>query len=120
MMTIFLASLTGIPPLGIWIAKFTAFRALLDGAGRVTVTLDASGERFDWSELIGSLFEVRWSASPPANAFVRVPYRGHWFYIADDDLDAKTTFSLLTYLFALQSSSPGGRSPLLTVSSGGG
>jgi hypothetical protein len=89
-------------------------------AGRVTVTLDASGERFDWSELIGSLFEVRWSASPPANAFVRVPYRGHWFYIADDDLDAKTTFSLLTYLFALQSSSPGGRSPLLTVSSGGG
>jgi NADH-quinone oxidoreductase subunit N len=30
LMTIFLASLTGIPPLGIWIAKFTAFRALLD------------------------------------------------------------------------------------------
>jgi NADH-quinone oxidoreductase subunit N len=39
MMTIFLASLTGIPPLGIWIAKFTAFRALLDGADGIGYTL---------------------------------------------------------------------------------
>ena len=39
MMTIFIASLTGIPPLGIWIAKFTAFRALLDGADGIGYTL---------------------------------------------------------------------------------
>ena len=30
LMTLFLASLTGIPPLGGWIAKFNAFKALLD------------------------------------------------------------------------------------------
>lgn len=30
LMTIFLASLTGIPPFGLWIAKLQAFRALLD------------------------------------------------------------------------------------------
>jgi NADH-quinone oxidoreductase subunit N len=30
MMTIFLASLAGIPPLGGWIAKFAAFRAVLE------------------------------------------------------------------------------------------
>lgn len=30
LMTIFLASLTGIPPMGGWIAKFNAFRAVLD------------------------------------------------------------------------------------------
>lgn len=30
LMTIFLASLAGIPPLGIWIAKLQAFRALID------------------------------------------------------------------------------------------
>ena len=29
-MTLFLASLTGIPPLGGWIGKFTAFRAALE------------------------------------------------------------------------------------------
>jgi NADH-quinone oxidoreductase subunit N len=39
LMTVFLASLTGIPPLGIWIAKFTAFRALLDGADGIGYTL---------------------------------------------------------------------------------
>ena len=39
LMTIFLASLTGIPPRGIWIAKFTAFRALLDGADGIGYTL---------------------------------------------------------------------------------
>jgi NADH-quinone oxidoreductase subunit N len=39
LMTIFLASLTGIPPLGIWIAKFTAFRALLDAGDGMAYTL---------------------------------------------------------------------------------
>ena len=29
-MTIFLASLAGVPPLGGWIAKFNAFKAVLD------------------------------------------------------------------------------------------
>lgn len=33
MMTIFLASLAGIPPLGGWYAKFGAFRAVLDAGG---------------------------------------------------------------------------------------
>lgn len=39
LMTIFLASLTGIPPLGIWIAKFTAFRALLDAGDGIGYAL---------------------------------------------------------------------------------
>ncbi|MEY2957892.1 MAG: NADH-quinone oxidoreductase subunit, partial [Actinomycetota bacterium] len=38
-MTVFIASLTGIPPLGIWIAKFTAFRALLDAGDGIGYTL---------------------------------------------------------------------------------
>ncbi len=33
MMTIFLASLAGVPPLGIWIAKLLAFKAVLDAGG---------------------------------------------------------------------------------------
>ena len=39
LMTVFLASLTGIPPLGIWIAKFMAFRALLDAGSGIGYTL---------------------------------------------------------------------------------
>ncbi|PIE31442.1 MAG: NADH-quinone oxidoreductase subunit N [Ilumatobacter coccineus] len=39
MMTIFLASLTGVPPLGIWIAKFASFRAVLDAGGGLAYIL---------------------------------------------------------------------------------
>ena len=39
LMTIFLASLTGIPPLGIWIAKLAAFKAVVDAATGMGYTL---------------------------------------------------------------------------------
>ncbi|MGI9051232.1 MAG: NADH-quinone oxidoreductase subunit N [Ilumatobacteraceae bacterium] len=39
LMTIFLASLTGIPPLGGWIAKFNAFKAVLDAGNWAAYTL---------------------------------------------------------------------------------
>jgi hypothetical protein len=38
----------------------------------------------------------------PQSAAIAVPYRGHWFYIDDRDLGAKSTFALLSQLFALQ------------------
>ena len=37
-MTIFLASLAGIPPLGIWIAKLQAFKTVLDAGGNAAPT----------------------------------------------------------------------------------
>ncbi len=39
LMTIFLASLTGVPPLGIWIAKLLSFKTLLDAGGSAATTL---------------------------------------------------------------------------------
>ena len=39
LMTIFLASLTGVPPLGIWIAKLLSFKTLLDAGGSAASTL---------------------------------------------------------------------------------
>ncbi|MCB0968853.1 MAG: NADH-quinone oxidoreductase subunit N [Ilumatobacter sp.] len=39
LMTIFLASLAGIPPLGIWIAKLAAFKAVVDAASGLGYTL---------------------------------------------------------------------------------
>ena len=39
LMTIFLASLTGIPPLGIWIAKLQAFKAVLDAGSSAAYVL---------------------------------------------------------------------------------
>ncbi|NNE11273.1 MAG: NADH-quinone oxidoreductase subunit N [Ilumatobacter sp.] len=39
LMTVFLASLTGIPPLGIWIAKLQAFKTLLDAGDTAAYVL---------------------------------------------------------------------------------
>ena len=88
-------------------------------AGLVTLTRDADGQPFDWSRVTGRLMRVHASKEPPTNAYVRIRYRDHWFYIADDDLNAKTTFALLTYLFSLQSTASESTAPVLTVSTGG-
>lgn len=84
-------------------------------AGLVTVTRQENGERFAWQEVVGGLLAVHSSDSPPTSAAVGVRYRGHWFYIADNDLNSKTTFSLLSYLFALKSGNLDARQPLLTL-----
>jgi hypothetical protein len=84
-------------------------------AGRVTVTKDASGKRFDWAAATGGLMHVHSGDHEPSGAAVRVRYRGSWFWIADDDLDSKTTFSLLTYLFSLKAGSREMKEPLLTL-----
>ena len=39
LMTIFLASLAGVPPLGVWIAKLLSFKTLLDAGGTSASTL---------------------------------------------------------------------------------
>jgi hypothetical protein len=89
------------------------------GAGWLTDTRVRDGSAFDWEQLTGRLFRVRQSASRPGSHFTAVPYRDHWFYLDDTDLNSKTTFNLLTLLFSLQASGGQGESPLLTVSAGG-
>jgi len=84
-------------------------------AGKVTITKDAAGKRFDWVEATGKLLRIHAAEQPPAEAAVRVHYRDAWFWIADDDLDSKTTFSLLTYLFSLKAGSKEMKEPLLTL-----
>ncbi len=84
-------------------------------AGRVTRTLRADGAPFDWSEVTGELFRVRSGDAAPADAFVRVRYRGSWFWIDDDDLSSKSTFGLVQQLFGLQAGSSNAGGPLLTL-----
>ncbi len=88
--------------------------SLHESQGKVTVTRRSNGERFDWSELTGRVFHVRSSEGVPEDAFVRVFYRGHWFFIADTDLNSKTTFNLLTYLFNLKAAGKTSQEPLMT------
>lgn len=89
-------------------------------AGRVTKTLKNSGAPFDWQDLFSGIFKIQSSSGlKPRNASTAVEYRGTWFYIADNDLDSKSTFSLLTQILALQSGKAAGKETPLTFSFGG-
>lgn len=88
-------------------------------SGRVTRTLKTSGKPFDWQELFSGIFKVQSSSGlKPRHSAVSVEYRGTWFYIGDDDLDSKSTFSLLTQILALQSGKAAGKETPLTFSIG--
>lgn len=85
-------------------------------AGLVTVTRNPDGTQFDWgSTPAGNVFRVRQSDDPPDMAFLAVPYRGHWFYLADNDLESKSTFMLLMQLFRLQAGAAKSVGPTLTI-----
>ncbi len=81
----------------------------------------AGRDCLDWTEtVLGDLFRVRVSAkNPGVSAYVAVRYRGYWFYIADCDLQSKSTYLLLKQLFSLQSGDPKDRSSVLNYSLGG-
>ncbi len=86
-------------------------------AGKIRPTIHHDGRPFDWQDLLGELFRVQSSDTPPVAASVSIHYRDTWFYIADNDLDSKSTFVLLTQLIALHSSPPG-TSPSMSFSFG--
>jgi hypothetical protein len=84
-------------------------------AGLVPRSVMSDGSPADWEQLTGGIFHVRVREIKPERAFVSVHYRGHWFYIDDADLESKTTFDLLTHLVSLQSVTPRGSGPIVTV-----
>lgn len=86
--------------------------------GRVTLTVGADGDVFEWNRVLGNLMTV--NTAPDFNKkrckswpFISVCYRGQWFYIDDRDLSSKSTFSLLAQLMALQTGCPD--MPVLTI-----
>jgi hypothetical protein len=83
--------------------------------GRVTRTREAGGEDFDWTRITGKLMRIRHSSRRPADPFVAVRYRGHWWYIDDSDLDSKSTFSFLSQALELLSSDVRAATPVLTL-----
>ncbi len=58
-------------------------------------------------------------STSPTNAFVAIKYRGHWYYIEDNESDSKLAFGLLRYLFQLKAAPTEKQAPLITVPVGG-
>lgn len=89
-------------------------------AGLVTVTKTKEGNEFNWDDTpAGKHFVIYSSKELPENAYISVPYRGYWFYIADDDLQTKSSFLLIQQLFSLQAGQSEAKGPTLTLPVGG-
>ncbi|MBL9044763.1 MAG: hypothetical protein JNM83_24340 [Myxococcales bacterium] len=84
-------------------------------SGLVTTTRHQDGRPFDWRELLGGLFQVRTRRDEPQAAYVKIRYRDHYFYIADNDLESKSTFMLLTEIFNMQAGQGVSLMPTLTL-----
>lgn len=87
--------------------------------GLVRPTRTADGQLFEWKDLLGGLINIHASRTAPENAAIAIQHRGYWFFVADDDASTKTTFMLLSELFALQSGEPTRQRPVLTLPAGG-
>jgi len=98
-----------------YLSQSVAIPAADEQAGKVTVTRNADGSPFDWSDVTRNLFQINSSATQPQAAAVATRYRGYWFYIDDTDLDSKSTFAFLSQLFALQAGSAEAIVPVLTL-----
>ncbi len=84
--------------------------------GLVTVTRNADGTTFDWGLTpAGRLFHICESDARPGNAFLATPYQDHWYYLARNDLESKSTFLLLAQLFRLQAGAAKSLGPTLTL-----
>ena len=82
---------------------------------RVKVTKTKDGENFNWQDILLDLFVVYSQIEKPSNASVAVKYRGHWFFIKDNDMESKYTLMLLNQISALQSGNLEKVGPVLTL-----
>lgn len=86
-------------------------------AGYVYQYIAPNGQLYNWAPLMKDLFTVYSSDSEPMDAFVKVLFHDHWFYIKNCDLDSKATFSLLVRLTTITAGQAlnSGPAPVLTV-----
>jgi len=82
---------------------------------RVKVTKTKDGQNFNWQNILSDFFVVYSQKEKPSNASVKVKYRGHWFFIKDDDMESKYTLMLLNQISALQSGDLEKVGPVLTL-----
>lgn len=83
----------------------------------VAVPPEDATATFSMDTAAAQLINIPQSNSYPSKAFVAIPYRGKWFFIADTDLNSKATFSLLLNILSLQTTG-GGAAPGLSLSIG--
>jgi hypothetical protein len=65
-----------------------------------------------WS---GPPMRVLVGAAAPQDAYVAVPYDHRWYWIADTDIQSKSTFGVLMLLFSISEAGVKGAAPIVTI-----
>ena len=65
--------------------------------------------------LFPQLLAVHHGAEPPADAYVAVPYRNQWFWIADRDQRSKQILTFLMLMFSLTEGAASQAAPVVTI-----
>ncbi len=64
------------------------------------------------------LLRIHCSPSKPDDAFIAVPYRGHWFWLDDRDMFSKRMFTFLMFIFTLVETGDKTPPPVITIPTG--
>lgn len=67
---------------------------------------------------IPPLMRIQSSSDKPADSFIAVPYRKHWYWVDDRDLRSKTLFSFLMFIFSLTETEGREGAPIVTIPAG--
>jgi hypothetical protein len=62
-----------------------------------------------------ALLKVLSGNAPPTDAYVAVPYDGHWFWIANTDIRSKYTFGAVMLMFSISDTGLPASAPVVTV-----
>ncbi len=68
-------------------------------------------------EKAAPLVRIRSGTAAPDSTYVAAPYKEHWYWIDDNDLASKRTFTFLLILFSLAETGQGPSAPIVTVPS---
>jgi hypothetical protein len=69
---------------------------------------EAEGER---------LVHIKSGAEAPADTYATVEYKGNWYWIDENDVESKRSFTFLMILFSLAETGQGVAAPVVTVPS---
>jgi hypothetical protein len=81
-------------------------------SGRVLPGLRQAGD-----EAATPLVHIRSGAKAPETAYAAVPYKGRWYWIDDNDIASKRTFTFMMILFSLAETGQTVAAPVVTVPS---
>jgi hypothetical protein len=80
--------------------------------GRTTPGAVSSGPE---DPLSGPPMRIQVSDAPPKDAYVATEYNHRWYWIADTDIQSKTTFAIVMLLFSISETGVKGAAPVITI-----